>query len=630
MDNLPYSATPYAAGFELAQADADAEELRAQAAAAQRFAGAAQQVGQQVLRGPVGGVEQLAAAASALPSTAAAPAAPAVPPVAQAFEEPEPVDPRTSVMLKYTAPGVSVATGGPVIPSMGEEIRPSPIEGFGERMETTPLSLPQQQQDLGALTEQLTGTIPMVGARRVRLDADVERGVGQQERALQSLGAEYAAMEEDIRRGERQYIKSSQMYRKGLGELAARGEAMRGTRGVERQIEAQQMAGAQMAFDANRVYQDLSQSPLQTGMLAVTAGIVQGLQGYAGQDKPNAILAAVQEAAQRDVANQVEQYRRMQAGQQVSRNNFIEARQALQDDQQALQVTAMATLDQINKGLDFMKARLLRAKERADIDVVQGKLRAEIGLEKTKLDSQAASRELDAAKSNQDAYARIASARQAAAMKMAEMDAASRKKAEDHVGAFVTTEKGGAWSNALSGVTQFYQLLSREAQAGKTPEQLRGLIAADTMQVIREAFTAARQGTGTAAAAQQAFDKVMADGIAKMQTPEKREVMQAIANVYNAYVREQAGKSQTASELVGVIKRVDPSNPDAVYRFVGEILRDVDDQYKTVRAASPSAAPVWDVTYGTRINVAKEINNQLVDSFANQQRLVKPRPAVRQ
>lgn len=506
----------------------------------------------------------------------------------------------------------------------GAETPPSPMTGFGERMQTTPLAALPPQRDLSALTDQLVGQVPMVGTRRVRLDADVERGVGQQEAALRKLERQYTGLETQASTLEDEYARRSDAYRAGLGELAARGEQMRGARGVERQIEAQQMAAAQMAFDANRVYQDLSQSPLQTGGLALAAGIVQGLQGYAGQDKPNAIMAAVQDAAQRDLANQVEQYKRMQAGQQVARNNFIEARQSLQDDQQALQVAAMATLDQITKGLEFIKARTLRAKERADIDVVIGKNRAEIGMEKTRLDSQAAGRELDAMKSNQDAFARIAAARQHAAMKMAELDQNSRQKAEDRIAQFIATEQGGAWSSALSGVAQFYQILNDQTQKGKTPEQLRGLIAQDTLSILREAFNAARGETGTSGAAYQAFNRVLSDGVGKMQSPEKREVMQAISSIYGAYARDQAGKSRTASELAQILNRVDPGNPDSVYRFVRDVLVDIDDKYKMQRTASGNGAAVWDATYGTRINVAKEINNQIVDAFETAAKFAQP------
>lgn len=527
----------------------------------------------------------------------------------QSMVPPQPQGPQVP---QFTDPLMYLAQSGF---ETGAETPPSPMTGFGERMQTTPLAQLPQQRDLSALTDQFAGQIPMIGTRRVRLDADVERGVGQQEAALRKLGQQYMGLEDQAAALENEYSRRSDMYRAGLGELAARGEAMRGTRAAERQVESQQLAAAQMAFDANRVYQDLSQSPLQTGALALAAGIVQGLQGYAGQDKPNAIIAAVQEAAQRDVANQLEQYKRMQAGQQAARNNFIEARQALQDDQQALQVTAMATLDQISKGLDFVKARLARAKDRADIDVAQGRLRTEIGLEKTRLDTQAASRELEASKSNQDAFARIAAARQQAVMKMAELDQNARQKAEDRVAAFIATEQGAAWSSALSGVAQFYQILNDQTQRGKTPEQLRGLIAQDTLSVVREAFNAARNESGTSGAAYQAFNRVLSDGIGKMQSPEKREVMQAISNIYGAYARDQAGKSRTAAELAQILNRVDPGNADSVYRFVRDVLADIDDKYKMQRTAAGGGAAVWDATYGTRINVAKEINNQIVDAF---------------
>lgn len=470
-------------------------------------------------------------------------------------------------------------------------------------------------QDVEAYTAGLVKGIPMVGAQRVGLDALQIEGANQMQSALSKLGAEYAALGERAAAGEEKYMQAFDKYRTGLGELAARGEQMRGARGVERQIEAQQTAAAQMAFDANRVYQDLSQSPMQTGALALAAGIVQGLQGYAGQDKPNAIIAAVQDAAQRDVANQMEQYKRMQAGQQVARNNFMEARQSLQDDQQALQVTAMATLDQISKGLDFIKARTLRAKDRADIEQAQGKIKMELGDAKVKLATDFANRSLTAAMANQREASDIAQKMINAREQFNTRTLAAQQKAKDRLTQFTSnTEEGQAMTDGLQNVAGFYTELAKMKQKGATDKEIYSAISQDFLSNLSNNLRTVAgnlkgaDGSALSAAFQNSVAEMINNSTA---TDDEKRLRGMVANSYASYLRQTLGKSQTSPELVNARLVVDLQNPQSVLNFMDNIVKKSTATYQQQTRIDPEGAPLWYQAYGSLIDFANSEYNKI-------------------
>lgn len=479
------------------------------------------------------------------------------------------------------------------------------------------LGAPQgpQYQDTSALTAALVKGIPMVGAQKVGLDPLQLQGAAQMQAALAGLGQEYQQLGSRMAAGEERYIQEADKYRAGLGELAKRGEAMRGVRAVERQIESQQNAAAQMAFDANRVYQDLSQSPMQTGGLALAAGIVQGLQGYAGQDKPNAIIAAVQDAAQRDVANQVEQYKRMQAGQQAARNNFIEARQSLQDDQQALQVTAMATLDQISKGLDFIKARMVRAKDRADIEQAQGKIKMELGDARVKLATDYANRALTAAMANQREASDIAQKMINAAEQFNTRTAAAQQKAKDRLTHFTTTEEGQAMTDGLNNVTGFYSELAKMKEKGATDQEIYKAISQDFLSNLSNNLrtTAGNMKGGTGDAIAAAFQNLAAETIMNTTgiSEDEKRLRGMVANSYASYLRQTLGKSQTSPELVNARLVVDLQNPQSVLNFMDNIVKKSSAVYDQQTRIDQEGAPLWYQAYGSLIDLANTQYNKI-------------------
>lgn len=497
------------------------------------------------------------------------------------------------------------------------EAKPAPAvpdtTSFGER---ALLGAPKgpQMYDLEADTRALVKGIPMVGAQRVGLDPLQVEGANQMGAALAQLDQQYEALGKRASAGEERYMQEYDKYRTGLGELAQKGEAMRGARAVERQIETQQTAAAQMAFDANRVFQDLSQSPVQTGALALAAGIMQGLQGYAGQDKPNAIIAAVQDAAQRDVANQMEQYKRMQAGQQAARNNFTEARQALQDDQQALQVTAMATLDQISKGLDFIKARTLRAKDRADIEQAQGKIKIELGDARVKLATDYANRALTAAMANQREASDIAQKMINARENFNKMTEEQKQRAIVRVADFLKSEDGQAMTLGISNVKNFYEELAKMKKGGASDKEMFKALSQDFLgdltNNLRIAANNVKGQDGNALG--RAFEGLAAETIANASiSEEERKLRGMVANSFQAYLRQTLGKSQTSPELVNARLVVNLKDPQSVLTFMNKIIENSQVFYQQEARVDPAAAPKWYEAYGSLIDMANSSYNSI-------------------
>lgn len=500
----------------------------------------------------------------------------------------------------------------------------SGVDSFGRTQPLIGLSAPDQQMDLNKYQNDELARIRLVGAQNVKLDPRIAQGAAQQQGSLEQLKQYYAGMEPRLQAAEAKYQQESDRYRTGLGELDKKRVAMQQARGVEQGIEAQQLASSEMRFDANRVYADLAQSPMQTGALALAAGIVQGLQGYAGQDKPNAIIAAVQEAAQRDVTNQLEQAKRGQAAREGSRNSFMEARQMLQDDEQALQVAAMASLNQIAKGMDFLKGRMLRAKDRSDIDTAIGKIMIDIGKAQTDLSEKNADRQLRAAISNQGVESEIAKARISTATALQKMSFEQRQKAAEAVRTFSLSEPGTALTKSIDSISRFYGLLDKYTKAGMKPDELRGLIEKDTLTAIKSAVQAAanKPATGPGSAIANAFMESLSNEMAKATfSPEKREMQQAVQEILLSFARSEAGKSRTASEMQGILQTADLGSADSVYRFVGNLIGDARSVYNQQVNLDKTAKPAWDEAYGLAINEASIRNNNVVNAFENARQL---------
>jgi hypothetical protein len=444
-------------------------------------------------------------------------------------------------------------------------------------------------------------TVGMIGGVGAAMDPRMAQGVAYQQAALADLAKAYAGEEKGISELEAKYMSESDKYKAGLEKLKGQREAMGKARGVERAIEAQDVARSEMRFDANRVYESLAQSPVQLGAMAIAAGIVQGLQGYAGQDKPNVILQGVEDAARRDVMNQVEQYKRMMQGQDVAKNAFIEARQQLGDEQQALQVATMASLDQIAKGLEFAKARMIRAKDRADIDRTIGQLQYEIGKAGTDLRIKNAELGLQRDISNQRTHTELAKIQSDFSIAAKKYGQEQMSKAEQRVNSWATSEIGTNVVKDLDQIGRTNAAIRDAVRGGMPLNEVLDKNILDYVNGTISQIAAAKKGS--------AWEQIAANQFAETLdkvNPEKQAVLREIHNLFTSHLRQEAGKAQSIQETANQLQSAGLNTPQGVLSF---IKRKTDQnraiyngQLSIANAAGDGAAKaIWQSFLGTKL-----------------------------
>ena len=450
-------------------------------------------------------------------------------------------------------------------------------------------------------------SVPMVGAGQLGLAKEYETGIKRQQSALEDLRKAYQSEETGIAAKEEGYLKELERYRGELGKLDTRRRGMTEARNFERRFEQQQLEAARMGFDANRVYEDLAKSPLQVGILAAVSGIVQGMQGYAGDDKPNVVLKAIEDAARRDVTNQVEQYRRMVQGQEFSKNAFIEARQVLGDDQQALQVATMATLDQFKKGLEFTKDRMSRAKDRAVADQTIGQLDTAVAEAKTALRTKQAELDLQASMANQRAELEKQKILQEYNEAQSKFGAANMKAASDKVEKFSLTDDGRAMTEELNQIARTGDMIQKAVASGRSIEQL---LTRDVLDNVRDSLLSSAAGAKNDQAAwRTAFQQKMATAIGKAD-PEKAAVLTELQNLFVAHLRAQAGKAQSVQETANTLRAADLQTAAGALKFMDRLRGSseamINQQIQFANQVGDSAlAAAWTAMYMPKIISAK-------------------------
>ena len=449
-----------------------------------------------------------------------------------------------------------------------------------------------------------------IGAPQVKMDPRYAEGITERQNTLRDLQALLKEGEAPIKTKEDEYTTRMGQYATDLGTLQKKRGELDTARGVERQIESADMARTAMRFDANRVFSDVASSPLGTAGLAIASGIVQGLNGYAGQDKPDAILSAIKDAATRDVGNQVKMSEAGEKSRLGSKNAYDEAIKSGADKQEAVRLAAMASLDQIGKGLDFMKARQVRAKDRADLEIASGALKSEAGKEFTKMAMDNAAMRLQASIATLSNSTHLQVANATARREYMHMSAAAREKATAAVGAYMMDpEKGGAILKNVSNAQEFYSELKKGIASG---EKLEDLVAKDWITTLSQKLTEASSVTGTDKSVVQAtFDAQAALAMKSGWSQEKKAVMSIVSAMYSDRLREQLGRSQTKPELAAQAIVTDLKDPDSVMRFVRKTLNDASLTYQNQVSMAREHKPVWDAALGNQIQLAYALEKDM-------------------
>lgn len=536
-----------------------------------------------------------------------------------------PVDPATVRMIEANRPVVQNVDGveviGPTRPRLYQDLSPEEKLAFDASMTgnaATP-RLPGQLEIQRQIPEEVAAqpqpptirdlqqafqAAPTVGVGNVTLDPRMQQGTTAAQKAYSGYVDTAVGMEPVIGKAESDLLGEMQKYRTQLDTLGKKRAGVDEARTAERGVEQAALARSQMAFDANRVYADLANQPLQTGVLSFAAGLVQGLQGYAGVDKPNVILQSVDEAAKRDVMNQIEQRKRQEQGLEYTKNSYTEARQALGDEQQALQVAALATFEQYKTGLKFVHDRLGRAKDRADVAAAMAQLDYRIGEAATKLKGDNANRQLEAQKALYGGYVEMQKLLEQQQAYMLKTSMEERAKGEQAVQQYIMSHDGATKIDSLSGIGRFNNALYGAIGKGKTIEQLldRSMLEQFSNKLKGSTSKIADNGVLMATAKQELANVI--DSIVK-DDPSKRAVAQELQTMYMNALAENLGRAQSISELANFAQVVNLNDPKSVLNFVDTRLNTVESYINAAKAANPGAAAAWDNSYGNMIKSAR-------------------------
>lgn len=514
---------------------------------------------------------------------------------------------------------------------------PPPSPMYLEEPPTTPTADVQKQLDTskqyaasafgGAAAEAPAFKPMMVGVGKLKLPEEYATGVEQQQAALGKLQTEMEAEEPRIAGLEKAYETEAAKYRTGLEALRGQRKELVGKREAQVAQERQALEQAQN-FDANRVYTQLAQKPLELGALALMSGIVQGLQGYAGDDKPNAIMQQVEAAAKRDLTNQVEQYRRMLQGQEFTRNAFIEARQNLADDQQALQVATMATLDQYTKGLEWAKSRLMRAADRSAVDRSIGQLNMEKGKAIADMNQKQAELNLQAQHYNQAAQLEAERTKNAYDQAMARFGAERMVEANKVVRQYALSDKGEALTSDLDQIARTGDMLTKAVQGGRRIEDLldKGFLQLVQENLVKQAANM-KPGETNHGVIATAFETKMAKYLEDLD-PQKAEVMREVQRLFLSHLRQQAGKAQSVQETAGQLSAAGLQSPAGILKFINFKLAQDENQIEqlrsgAMRAGDAAEAAAWDNYFKPAILTARSPFEALADQEKKADELVR-------
>jgi hypothetical protein len=240
------------------------------------------------------------------------------------------------------------------------------------------------QSNLAALRAYYTG---MRGAPSVSMNEDMRRGIAGKQEAIRSV---IGAMEaegpgkEAARAG---LQAEGAKYLQGLQGLQAQQNQDFAARRQQMAADEAALAQAREQFDPARTLREIGKSPVSTGALTFAAGLVGMLKGSAGQVGPNEILQEVDKAVERDTKAQMQRYDMLVQGIQTGRSNFGDLMKMGASQQDALGLTALASMDQHRRALEFAEQRITGAKEKgalkqaiSELDFQRGKLKMDLDL----------------------------------------------------------------------------------------------------------------------------------------------------------------------------------------------------------------------------------------------------------
>ena len=380
----------------------------------------------------------------------------------------------------------------------------------------------------------------MRGAPSVSMNEDMRRGLaGQQEAirgAVSAIEGEMPGQEQEraAMLGEgRQYVGDLERLRaQQAGQFTQRRERMA-------QDEAQ-MAQARQEFDPSRVLRQVGESPVSTAALSFAAGLVGALKGSAGQVGPNEILGEVDKAVERDTQQQLQKYQMLRDGIAVGQSNFNDMMRMGATEQQALAMTALASMDNHKRALEFAEQRIGTAKDKASLKGAISQLDFQRGKLQLDIDMKNAANYVAMNRARGEGMAKILELRQ----KMAGLDPEQQKQVFSQ---YEQLTKGPEYEAARDQADAVGAL--RKKMREVPVEQQKKLWDLGIGRVVTDALRAGaiegkEKGTISGAASQ-----IVQAQLEKMfTTPEQRELRNVAQEIINAALKARSGGSVTTGE----------------------------------------------------------------------------------
>lgn len=446
---------------------------------------------------------------------------------------------RATPIVNYLVPGYTPSSATPYgqggMSVGGGVVSATPPTGGGAGA-TQPAQSPMEQQ-LAKLEAYYAG---MRGAPSVSMNEDMRRGIaGQQEALRGAVGAIEAEMPGQERERAamlsegRQYVGDLERLRaQQAGQFAQRRERMA-------QDEAQ-MAQARQEFDPARILRQVGESPVSTAALSFAAGLVGALKGSAGQLGPNEILGEVDKAVERDTQQQLQKYQMLRDGIAVGQSNFNDMMRMGATEQQALAMTALASMDNHKRALEFAEQRIGSAKDKANLRGAISQLDFQRGKLKLDIDLKNAANWVAMNRARGEGMAKILELRQ----KMAGMDPETQKQVFSQ---YEQLTKGPEYEAARDQAEAVGAL--RKKMREIPVEQQKRLWDLGIGRVVTDALRAGaiegkEKGTISGAASQ-----IVQAQLEKMfTTPEQRELRNVAQEIINAALKARSGGSVTTGE----------------------------------------------------------------------------------
>lgn len=393
------------------------------------------------------------------------------------------------------------------------------------------------QANLAALRAYYTG---MRGAPSVSMNEDMRRGIaGQQEAMRGVIGAMEAEGpgKEAARAGMQ---AEGAKYIQGLEQLRAQqGQDFAARRQQMAQDEAA-LAQAREQYNPSRVLRDIGKSPVSTSALTFAAGLVGALKGSAGQYGPNEILQEVDKAVERDTKMQLQNYEMLTQGIQTGRSNFGDLMKMGASQQEALAMTAMASMDQHKRALEFAQQRVTGAKEKGALQQAISELTFQRGKLKMDLDLKNAANWVAMNRARGEGLMKVMELEQ----RMKGMDPESRKAAQQAFQSITGNERFDNAKESAEAVGRLRQEMmnvpvARQKAVWDTNVRKLMIDALDNA-----AAKNATDGNAVLAAVSQAIGAGLKSGLA----PEEMQMINLAQQLINTELKRISGGSVTTGE----------------------------------------------------------------------------------